>query len=51
MICEVCNGKGYVIENGRDLVCRECQGHGEYRLSDIGNPQKLEDRIQESPSH
>ena len=51
MICEVCNGKGYVIEKGRDLACRECQGKGEYCLSNISNLQKLEDRIQPPPCH
>jgi DnaJ-class molecular chaperone len=51
MICEVCNGKGYVIEKGRELACSECQGRGEYHLSNIANPQNLEDRTQQSPSH
>jgi DnaJ-class molecular chaperone len=51
MICVVCNGKGYVIEKGRDLACRECQGQGEYRRSNKGNPENLENRTQESPSH
>jgi hypothetical protein len=45
MICEVCNGKGYIIEEGRELACRECQGRGEYLpLSGTGNTQNLEDR-------
>jgi len=51
MVCEVCNGKGYVIEKGRELVCRECQGRGEYRLSNIVNPQDREDRTQQSLGH
>ena len=29
MVCVVCNGKGYVIEGHRELVCSECQGRGE----------------------
>lgn len=29
MVCDVCNGKGYVIEKGRELPCAECQGQGE----------------------
>ena len=32
MVCAVCNGKGYVIEKGRELACSECQGRGEYPL-------------------
>lgn len=51
MICEVCNGKGYVIEKNREQACRECQGRGEYRLSNIRNPQNQEDRTQQSPGH
>jgi len=52
MICAVCNGKGYVIEKGREQACSECQGRGEYLLSNIvGIPQNLEDRTQQSPSH
>lgn len=30
MVCAACNGKGYVVEKGRDLSCSECQGRGEY---------------------
>jgi DnaJ-class molecular chaperone len=43
-ICEVCNGKGYVIEKGRELACSECQGQGEYDIANIGNAQNLKDR-------
>jgi len=32
MVCMVCNGKGYVIEKGKELPCQECQGRGEYLL-------------------
>lgn len=32
MVCAVCNGKGYVIERGRESTCSECQGRGEYPL-------------------
>lgn len=32
MVCAVCNGKGYVIEKGREMACSECQGRGEYPL-------------------
>jgi DnaJ-class molecular chaperone len=34
MVCIDCNGKGYVIEKERELVCKECHGHGEYSFSD-----------------
>ena len=34
MVCVVCNGKGYVIEKHRELVCSECQGRGECFLCD-----------------
>jgi DnaJ-class molecular chaperone len=34
MVCVVCNGKGYVIEGRRELVCSECQGRGECFLFD-----------------
>ncbi len=44
MICEVCNGKGYVIEKGREQACSECQGRGEYDIANIDNPQNPEDR-------
>jgi DnaJ-class molecular chaperone len=32
MVCAACNGKGYVIERGRESTCSECQGRGEYPL-------------------
>jgi DnaJ-class molecular chaperone len=34
MVCAVCNGKGYVIENQRESVCDECHGRGECLLID-----------------
>ena len=34
MVCAVCNGKGYVVEKGRELPCSECQGRGEFPLLD-----------------
>jgi DnaJ-class molecular chaperone len=40
MVCAVCNGKGYVIEKDRELVCNECQGRGEFFFTiaiDTGN--------------
>ena len=42
MVCMDCNGKGYVIEKGRELVCKECRGHGEYLILDSDRPQKQE---------
>ena len=45
MVCLGCNGKGYVIEKGREAVCKECQGRGEY-ISFAGDaPQKQESTI------
>jgi RecJ-like exonuclease len=29
MICIICNGKGYIIEKGKEVACPECQGRGE----------------------
>lgn len=34
MVCAVCNGKGYVVEKGKELHCSECQGRGEYPIFD-----------------
>lgn len=34
MVCVACNGKGYVVEKGKELSCPECQGRGEYPLLD-----------------
>ena len=34
MVCAVCNGKGYIIENNRESVCSECQGRGKCFLVD-----------------
>jgi len=42
MVCIDCNGKGYVIEKDRDLVCKGCQGHGEYPFFDSDRHQKQE---------
>ena len=42
MVCIDCNGKGYVIEKERDLVCKGCQGHGEYPFFDSDRHQKQE---------
>jgi len=42
MVCMDCNGKGYVIENDRESVCKECQGNGEYLFSDGDRHQKQE---------
>jgi len=30
MVCVACNGKGYVVEKGKELSCPDCQGRGEY---------------------
>jgi hypothetical protein len=30
MVCVECNGKGYRIINNCEVVCDECQGHGEH---------------------
>ena len=42
MVCVACNGKGYVIEKQRELVCSECQGRGECFLCDSGRHVKQE---------
>jgi DnaJ-class molecular chaperone len=42
MVCAVCNGKGYVIEKHRELVCNECQGRGECFLIDHDRNHKQE---------
>jgi len=42
MVCMDCNGKGYVIKNECELVCKECQGSGEYPFSDSDRHKKLE---------
>jgi RecJ-like exonuclease len=42
MVCVVCNGKGYVIEGRRELVCSECQGRGECFLCDSDKQHKQE---------
>jgi len=34
MVCDACNGKGYVVEKGRELICSECQGRGEFPIFD-----------------
>jgi hypothetical protein len=38
MVCVECNGKGYRIISNREVVCDECQGHGEIlvREGEIG---------------
>lgn len=42
MVCDVCNGKGYIRIKGEELPCYECLGRGEYLLSDGDNPRKRE---------
>lgn len=42
MVCIVCNGKGYVIEKGKELPCQECQGRGEYLFLESSNLPNLE---------
>jgi RecJ-like exonuclease len=42
MVCVACNGKGYVIEKQRELVCSECQGRGECFLCDSDRQHKQE---------
>ena len=34
MVCSACNGKGYVVEKGKELACSECQGRGEHIFVD-----------------
>lgn len=29
MVCMICNGKGYIVEKGKEISCPECQGRGE----------------------
>jgi RecJ-like exonuclease len=43
MVCDVCNGKGYIRIKGEELPCYECLGRGEYLLSEGGKPRKHED--------
>lgn len=33
MVCDVCNGKGYIRIKDEELPCYECLGRGEYPLS------------------
>jgi hypothetical protein len=40
MVCVACNGKGYVIEQHRELVCSECKGRGELFFIDRDGDQK-----------
>ena len=42
MVCVVCNGKGYVVEKHRELVCSECQGRGECFLCNSDRQHKQE---------
>ena len=42
MVCVVCNGKGYVIEKQRELVCSECKGRGELFFIDRDGDHKQE---------
>jgi DnaJ-class molecular chaperone len=42
MVCAVCNGKGYIIENHRESVCSECQGRGECFVVDRDRNHKQE---------
>jgi DnaJ-class molecular chaperone len=44
MVCLGCNGKGYVVEKGREVVCMECQGRGEYIPFAVAAPPKQESR-------
>jgi hypothetical protein len=42
MVCVACNGKGYVVEKGRESHCSECQGRGEYPNLDSFKLPKIE---------
>ena len=42
MVCDVCNGKGYIRIKDQDLPCYECLGRGEYLLLDGGKPRSRE---------
>lgn len=35
MVCEICNGKGYLRIKDEELPCGECLGRGEYLLSEV----------------
>jgi len=42
MVCVACNGKWYVIEKQRELVCSECKGRGELFFIDRDGDHKQE---------
>ena len=42
MVCMICNGKGYIIEKGKEVACPECQGRGEDLGFNSGKPPRLE---------
>ena len=42
MVCDVCNGKGYIRIRDEELPCYECFGRGEYFLSDGDKPRTCE---------
>jgi DnaJ-class molecular chaperone len=42
MVCDVCNGKGYIRIRDEELPCYECFGRGEYLLSDGDKPRTRE---------
>ncbi len=44
MVCIECNGKGYRIVRGREVVCDECRGRGEYLPEDGDRPREAEPR-------
>lgn len=42
MVCDVCNGKGYIRIKDEELPCYECLGRGEYLLSNGDKPRTHE---------
>ena len=45
MVCFACNGKGYVRANDHELPCIECQGQGEFFITDLENSKPLESTL------
>jgi len=42
MVCMICNGKGYIIDKGKEVACPECQGRGEDFVFNSGKVSKPE---------
>ncbi len=42
MVCDICNGKGYMRIKDEELPCGECLGRGEYLLSEVNKLRVLE---------